>query len=216
MHYYICITLACITLCAGNNGHSTHKSQETDSDLPTFAYKTLVDEENIIDTVLFAPNDSSIIESILIGLIRSTETSIVGALFRLSNKKIIEELIAAHQRGVIIEIILDPEAMSASQEISKMSHAKIPLYLYNQKKYGTYMHHKFLIFYNTLGCSYNNYSPISAIVVHGSLNLTQQGFNGNRENINFRNKKTIVNAFTNEIANLKTNTDRYLLQNCCE
>ena len=212
MHsYFICIILISVPLYSTSKRSSTSSSEEHSTDFASFAYTQLVDEQHTIDKVLFAPTEATTIESVLIGLIRSTQTSIVGALFRLSNKKIIEELIAAHQRGVIIDIILDPEAMSTSKEISKLSHAGIPLSLYNQKKYGTYMHHKFLIFHNALACAENNYIPIPAVLAYGSLNLTQQGFNGNRENINFRDKSSIVNAFMNEITQLKEGTDRYIL-----
>lgn len=210
-YYFICIILASISLYTLQSTHQPINPKENYNNFASFAYITLVDEQYSIDKVLFAPADASTIESVLIGLIRSTCTAITGALFRLSNKKIIEELIAAHNRGVVIDIILDPEAMSASKEISKLSHAGIPLALYNQKKYGTYMHHKFLIFHNTLACAENNYIPVPAVVAYGSLNLTQQGFNGNRENINFRNKCDIVNAFIHEITQLKDGTDRYVL-----
>lgn len=182
------------------------------SNLPSFAYKELVEENNIVDRCFFAPQDSLTIESVLIGLIRSTQDAIRGALFRLSNKNIIAELIEAHKRGVTVDIVLDPDAMSASQEISKLSHAGITLALYNQKKYGTYMHHKFLIFHNTLACEQNNYTPIPAVVAFGSLNLTENGFK-NRENINFRNKEHVVEGFKQQMDYLKDGTDRYMLIN---
>ena len=176
---------------------------------PSFAYTHLINEQNIIDKVFFAPRDAETIEAVLVGLIQSTQTSISGALFRLSNKRIIQELIAAHKRGVIIDVILDPSALSASQEISKLSHAGIPLSLCTLR-YGILMHHKFLIFKDTLACPENNLTPIPAVVATGSLNLTEHGFS-NRENINFRDNVQIVNAFIQENTALKAETDRYVL-----
>lgn len=208
-HYKYLILLVTSVL----HSHSTTTFTQTTIDLSNWAYIQLIDDNNVIDKVFFAPHDSVIIESLLIALIKSTRTSISGALFRLSNKKIIDALIEAHHRGVVIDIVLDPEAVTASKDISKLSHAGIPLALYNQKKYGTYMHHKFLIFSDTLACDKNNYVPEPAVVIYGSLNLTNNGFNGNRENINFRNRKEVVQAFVHEVEELKKGTDSYTLTN---
>ena len=179
------------------------------TDFSSFAYTHLMNERNAIDKVFFAPRDADTIEAVLIGLIQSTQTSIKGALFRLSNKRIIQELIAAHKRGVVIDIVLDPSALSASQEISKLSHAGIPLSLCILR-HGILMHHKFLVFKDTLFCPENNLTPLPTVVATGSLNLTEHGFS-NRENINFRDEPHIVDAFLKENAALKETTDRYVL-----
>lgn len=188
---------------------ASKESQISEIDSNTI-YTQLLDKSGAIDKVFFAPRDAATIENILIGLIRSTQTEISGALFRLSNKRIIEELIVAHQRNVKINIILDPEALSTSQVISKLSHAGIVLSLYNNKTYGTYMHHKFLIFRDTLACQQNNFVPVPQVISFGSLNITEKGLSNN-ENITFRDKPEIVQAFVNEIEELKKKTDSYEL-----
>lgn len=213
MNYSVIRIVACCIYITALLHSKVYSSEPDTSNFAAFAYTNLINKDNTVDKVLFAPHDAPIIERVLIGLIRSTETAIVGALFRLSNKKIIEELIAAHNRGVVIDIILDPEAMSASQEISKLSRAGILLSLHSHKKSNAYMHHKFLIFRNTLSCAQNNNTPIPAVLASGSLNLTEQGLKGNYENISFRTNEEIIGAFTHEITELKKGTDTYVLTN---
>ncbi len=173
------------------------------------AARALVAPNGRVDTVLFCPQDGQLVEDILIGLIRSSK-KITGALFRLSEKNIIDELLAAHKRGIPIQIVFDSGALSAgSASLSSLAQAGVSLFLFDSKKeapkinrYETLMHHKFLVFQGTLGGR--------NIVAFGSMNVTQSGLGKNSENFAFRDEPTIVKKFIDEADRLKEHSNKFV------
>jgi len=62
----------------------------------------------------------------LIDLIKKTEKSFVGAFYDISSLKIAEELIAAHNRGVVIKLVTDNDTFSGAA-ITKLLESGIPV-----------------------------------------------------------------------------------------
>ena len=182
----------------------------------TFAQDHLITDKNPIDQLFFTPDDSLTLKQIVLGLIDAEKTKIQVALFRLTDIDITQALIDAHKRGIIIEIIADTGAIGLDHysKVSALMSNDIPIYVYQPIKLGTtaedvlstrdvwmermmyqsIMHHKLVIFYNTIG---------GAVVFFGSLNLTYAAFNGNEELVNIRNDKCIVERCRTHFEKLK-------------
>ena len=174
--------------------------------------------DGIIDIVLFAPDEGRIYKNILRGLIQATaaEGSIKVAAFRFTEKEIAADLIAAHNRGVSVEIVFDPGAVTSTfySMAFTLSDAGIAVYQYQpvgltpvsarngeeegvvqRIAYPTIMHQKTMIFFNTLGGK--------NIVAYGSFNFTTAACYGNEEAVQVRNKPEVVNAFAAHFEKLK-------------
>jgi phosphatidylserine/phosphatidylglycerophosphate/cardiolipin synthase-like enzyme len=175
-------------------------------------------DDGVIDLVLFAPDEGRIYKSILRGLIQATapEGTIKVAAFRFTEKEIAADLIEAHNRGVSVEIVFDPGAVTATfySLAFTLSEAGIAVFQYqpvgltpvSQRNgedgevvqriaYPTIMHQKTMIFKNT--CGGKN------IVAFGSLNFTTAGCYGNEEAVQVRNKPEVINAFAAHFEKLK-------------
>jgi phosphatidylserine/phosphatidylglycerophosphate/cardiolipin synthase-like enzyme len=168
---------------------------------------SIISEDSaFVDSVFFTQTDGrDSVEAIFTGLIRSEQEKISGALFRLSNKKITAELLEAHRRGIKIEIVFDPGAIG--KQILELSKAGIPLFIYNTTKYSSLMHHKLLLFNETLDGR--------PIVSTGSLNLTEAGLGSNAENVTMRDKKDIFDGFYDEFERLRDNESQRLFHKGC-
>lgn len=175
-------------------------------------------EDGIIDIVLFAPDEGRVYKNILRGLIQGTESegSIKVAAFRFTEKEIAADLIEAHNRGVSVEIVFDPGAVTSTfySLAFTLSEAGIAVFQYQpvgltpmsqrdgqdsdivqRIAYPTIMHQKTMVFKNT--CGGKN------IVAFGSLNFTTAGCYGNEEAVQVRNKPEVVNAFAAHFEKLK-------------
>ncbi len=175
-------------------------------------------ENDDIDIVLFAPDEGRVYKNILRGLIQVTasEGSIKVAAFRFTEKDIAADLIEAHNRGVSVEIVFDPGAVTSTfySLAFTLSEAGIAVFQYqpvgltplSQRNgeegeivqriaYPTIMHQKTMIFKNTLNGK--------NIVAFGSLNFTTAGCYGNEEAVQVRNKPEVVDAFANHFEKLK-------------
>lgn len=162
-------------------------------DCMQFAMDTLIQEDDTIDSAFFTQQERATIENVLVGLIRSEQENISGALFRLSNKKITQELLRAHKRGVDIQIVFDPGAIGA--QVLALAQAGIPLLVYDPKRFPALMHHKFLLFKNTLDGR--------TVLSTGSLNITEAGFAANAENLTVRDNGGWIQKFYNEFERLR-------------
>ena len=171
--------------------------------------------DRTVDHVFFAPDDSEIYKSIIRGLIQMTEAQgkIRMAAFRLTDKDICQDLIAAHARGVSVEAVFDPGAVTTAfySGVFLLCKAGIPVYQYipvgltpassrsllpgGRASYLSIMHQKTMIFENT--CKGKNF------VVFGSLNFTTAGFYGNEEAVQVRNKPELITAFLDHFELLK-------------
>ena len=176
-------------------------------------------DDGVIDVVLFAPDDGRVYKNILRGLIQATspEGSIKVAAFRFTEKEIGADLIDAHNRGVSVEIVFDPGAVTSTfySLAFTLSEAGIAVFQYQpvgltpmsqrngeeegevfqRISYPTIMHQKTMIFRNT--CGGKN------IVAFGSFNFTTAATYGNEEAVQVRNKPEVVDAFANHFEKLK-------------
>lgn len=159
----------------------------------TLAEKILLSpRNNSIEKTLFVPDDPVL--DVLLDLIRHEKSCIFISLFRLSNKKIAEELITAHKRGVKIYLIIDCTALGdKSEKISLLQSAGIK-HIYIYKHPSASMHHKcFLFFKNIKG---------KKIVWSGSANATVQGITKNEEYVRVSDNKLLFTQFENKLKQL--------------
>ncbi len=163
------------------------------------------------DAIYFLPDDARRAHKIMAGLIKHEQESIKAALFRLTDSTITKELIKAHERNVLVQVIVDPGALESGHysKVAQLVKAGIEVYLYQttgllplskkQNDYQTIMHHKTFIFANTVG----GY----AIVSSGTLNPTHAGFNGNEEVVTMRNKESFVEKFNRQFEKMKKRSE---------
>jgi len=151
--------------------------------------------------VLFSPEDHVADE--LIALIEKEQKSVKAAVYCLMHRGIIKALINAYQRGVQVEVIVDPFSIKSRSPIKKMHEANIPIFVWNPplptvltkngrkvKKRRPLMHDKFCI----LG---------DKRVWTGSFNFTFAAANANRENVIFLENKEIASRYLEEFERLK-------------
>ncbi|HOJ49235.1 MAG TPA: phospholipase D-like domain-containing protein [Spirochaetota bacterium] len=129
--------------------------------------------------ILFTHKDN-ILEK-LIDIIRSSEKNIEIAVFELNHERIIDELIKAKKRGVDVNIVLDDRAKK-TKEIKPLFNNKIPIVFDNKK---SYMHNKILIIDDK-------------IAITGSMNLTYNDINQNRNNLVIVKNEKIARKYKEE------------------
>jgi phosphatidylserine/phosphatidylglycerophosphate/cardiolipin synthase-like enzyme len=151
--------------------------------------------------VLFSPKDH--IAEELIKLIQKEQKSIKAAVYCLMHRGIAKALIDAHERGVHVEVIIDPYSLKSRSPVKKMHEANVPLFIWNPsvpttqaknarkvKKHRPLMHDKFCILGNNL-------------VWTGSFNFTFEGTQANRENVIVLENKEIASRYLEEFEHLK-------------
>jgi len=172
-----------------------------------FAQKFLSDHQGDLDTViLFAPDQAETIHQLLVGLIALEEKCIKIAAFRLTEPLIAAALIDAHKRGVVIELVVDADALSPqfSGKPLDLGAQGVPLYVFQPPTKESewlkgspikpLMHYKFMMFEQVCG---------KKIVWFGSLNFTKQALNGNQEYVSLRAEKAVVQQFEEQFQRLK-------------
>jgi len=103
-------------------------------------------------------------------------------MFAISNKSIAKEIINAHERGVLIRVIVSNCILLESKEIEKLK--KIGIRLKYQENYNSsYMHNKFAIVDSTW-------------LIQGSMNWTHQATYGNWENSIITNLQSLIIPFS--------------------
>lgn len=149
--------------------------------------KRTLQNNGVIDRLFFTPDDSYILQKVLVGLIEMEQTQIRALMFRLTNQPITDALIRAKKRGVKVELIIDSGALAIAHysRVHMLTNVGIPLHVYQPisvsgrvKGYQSLMHQKTIIFSNTFG---------RQVVTTGSLNFTYAAFNGNEEVVSIRN-----------------------------
>ena len=156
----------------------------------------LINKNNKVDKLFFSPEDSKVIEQIIIGLIRSSK-EIKGALYLLTYQPFIKEFIEAKKRGVKIKLVFDKSALT-SKSIYALPGEGIPLLIYHPdaiRNFQALMHLKTVIFYGA-------FSGARDIVAFGSMNWSGNGLNRNSDQITFRDDSEIVQSCTDKISTL--------------
>ncbi len=147
--------------------------------------------------VLFSPEDK--VADALISLIEKEKQSVKAAVYCLMHRGIAKALTDAHQRGVHVEVIIDPYSLKSRSPVMKMSEARVPLFVWNPvaaitekktKKRRSLMHDKFCVLGNNR-------------VWTGSFNFTAEATNANQENVILLENEEIASLYLKEFQRLK-------------
>lgn len=155
------------------------------------------------DKVLFFPDSSSGAANKtgalkeLFSTLESARSSLDVCVFAISNWNLIDILISAHQRGIIVRVITDKDQMTVNPSpVEKLRRNGIQV-RNNNNAY--FMHHKFAV-------------VDKRCLVNGSLNWTQQAVYGNKENIVISSSSDTVRPFLKQFECL---WDQFHPQNYC-
>lgn len=150
--------------------------------------------------VLFSPDDN--VAGELISLIEKEKKSVKAAVYSLMHKGVAKALIDAKNRGVNVEVIVDPFSIKSSSPANKMREAHIPVFVWSPplkykakngkqiKERKSLMHDKFCV----LG---------DKCVWTGSFNFTFQATSSNRENVVILESAQIAAQYLAEFDRLK-------------
>lgn len=148
-----------------------------------------------VKQVFFVPDED--VKVLLLGLIHMSKsrTKIRIAVYQLTDKDIVEALVLAHKRGVILEIITDQSCVyNRYEKITTLRRLGIPIHVYGGKYYSI-MHNKFFVFENTLGGK--------SIIFTGSANATLGGTTRNEENVWIVENQKIIDQYKLKFDTLK-------------
>jgi phosphatidylserine/phosphatidylglycerophosphate/cardiolipin synthase-like enzyme len=102
------------------------------------------------------------------GLFQSARRTVDVCVFTITDDRISDAILAAHQRGVRVRIVTDNDkAWDAGSDIQRLSAAGVPVRIDVSE---FHMHHKFAIF-------------DGAVLVTGSYNWTRSAAESNEENL---------------------------------
>lgn len=159
------------------------------------------DKEPIVSyEILFSPQDHVADE--LISLINKEKKSVKAAVFCLMHRGIAKAMIDAHNRGVAIEIIVDPFSVKNHSPLAKMAAANLPIYVWypppsakprkagKNKNRKPLMHDKFCVLGNKR-------------VWTGSFNFTFEAATRNRENVIVLENESVAGLYLEEFERLK-------------
>jgi phosphatidylserine/phosphatidylglycerophosphate/cardiolipin synthase-like enzyme len=146
---------------------------------------------------LFSPHDNP--EASLVGLIRKVKKSISAAVFSITNKQITDALIAAHKRGVKIEIITDISTIQTpSGKADVLKNAGIDILVFkprnSRSRYRPLMHNKFAVF---------DCNEKEKWIWTGSFNWTRSANIFNHENVILTSNKSIFERYKKHFEVLK-------------
>jgi len=169
--------------------------------------------DGLIREAFFTPFDD--IQGLLLALIREEKTSIKMTAYSFRNEKIVDALKQALKRGVKVELVFDPRAISEDNDqyayILEENGAKIFVYKAPEEKPSEkitgIMHNKFIVF----GC--NIYKK--SLVWTGSYNFTVSN-NDSQNNVVISSDIRSVKCYSKAFDFLKNrvcgvyNSDRYI------
>lgn len=157
-----------------------------------------------VDTILFSPDDD--VCAHLLELINKEQQSIKMTIYLLTDEQIMHALINAHQRGVSVEIVVDPKHMyDRSSRVYQLCQQGICVFVFNPKYSdlaGTgLMHNKFVIF--------GSEQASTSAVWTGSFNFTKAAREWNQEHIVIVRGTNVLTKFTQQFERLKQRCVRY-------
>lgn len=157
--------------------------------------------------VYFSPNDRPTAR--LIELIQGAKKRIHAAVYMLTDQKIADQLIAAKQRNVDVQIIVDKISMESSYgKGKKLQEAGISMFVYNPKPVGqakhdskfyisSIMHNKFALFDDTqLWTGSFNWTRSANQLNHENVIITDDAFVRTRFDAEFKRLKAVCSAAT--------------------
>jgi phosphatidylserine/phosphatidylglycerophosphate/cardiolipin synthase-like enzyme len=138
-----------------------------------------------ISNVVFSPGDDCL--NALLGLIQGAHKSLQICVFTISENKLREALLDAHNRGVQVRIITDNDkAEDKGSDIDWLEQKGVPVRVDRTRHH---MHHKFVI-------------ADSKQIATGSFNWTKSASLYNHENILLLNDETVIRDFAEEFERL--------------
>jgi phosphatidylserine/phosphatidylglycerophosphate/cardiolipin synthase-like enzyme len=125
----------------------------------------------------FTPQDD--LTTLLIEMVNAEKTSIHGAMYMFTDKKIAQALINAKKRGVDVQLIIDQISMASCGKGKMLQENGVIVFVHRTDGFNPYssalMHHKFFIF----GSNKNDKSWLWT----GSWNCTLRATGHNDENV---------------------------------
>jgi phosphatidylserine/phosphatidylglycerophosphate/cardiolipin synthase-like enzyme len=154
--------------------------------------------------VYFSPDDNP--REVFLSLIRAEKEAIKIAIYMFTDSLIAQELIAAHKRGVRVEVITDPSCLKeSSNKIGMLCDAGIDIFVYSStataKAYASIMHNKFAIFTKN--------KSEKALLWTGSFNFTKAASVNNQENVIVLDDEHFIKRFAQQFNQLKGRTYAY-------
>jgi len=172
------------------------------ADEPTSETPICLDKNGKLCSALFAPDHN--LRAALRYLIRHEQEHISVAVFAFTDAPIARELVAAHKRGVKIEMITDPSCLrSQHQKIDLLGEAGIPVYVYRSglsKGPSSIMHNKFAIFTKSI--------HDKTILWTGSFNFTKSGSDFNQENVLVLDDARLIKQYASQFEKLKDRAEK--------
>jgi mitochondrial cardiolipin hydrolase len=128
------------------------------------------------------------------GQLSTAKSSLKICVFTISDDMIAQAIVAAHKRGVTIQLLTDNDKLfDVGSDIMQLSREGIDIKVDNT---ANHMHHKFLIADDTT-------------LLTGSYNWTRSAEKFNQENIIVTNESGLVRSFLNEFDRLWGSMDIY-------
>ncbi|PKN03799.1 hypothetical protein CVU75_00325 [Candidatus Dependentiae bacterium HGW-Dependentiae-1] len=156
-----------------------------------------------VKQALFAPDDK--VQEALVYLIEQEKKSIKAAVFFFTDSAIAKALLAAHERGVRIELLVDPTGLrDRFNRIKALQEKGIPVFVYNtisDSDLSGYMHNKFAVFAQNLF--------ERPLVWTGSFNFTRSAHEKNQENVVLIDESWIVDKYARQFERLKKRSIAY-------
>ncbi len=145
----------------------------------------------------FTPQDD--LTSLCVAMIDGEKTSIYGAMYMFTDKKVAQALINAKKRGVHVEMILDQISMISCGKGKLLQENGVPIFVHRTQVSNPYttalMHHKFFIF----GQNKDNKS----LLWTGSWNSTLRATTYNDENVIILDDEQVVASYRHNFFTLK-------------
>lgn len=160
-------------------------------DITKLLNRTSKPETSDINEAWFSPGDGCVQK--IRSLLSQAKSSVDICVFTITDDRISESILEAHQRKIRIRIITDNDkSYDPGSDTDRLQSSGIPL-LIDQTPY--HMHHKFAIFDGT-------------ILVNGSYNWTRSAANQNEENIIVTSNRKLVSQFAEAFEKLWSDLSR--------
>lgn len=183
----------------------SESATRTEDDLPdetTTETPIVLDKNGKLCAAFFAPDHN--LRAALRYLIKNEKERISIAVFAFTDSHLARELVAAHKRGVKIELMTDPSCLrSQHQKIDMLAQAGIPIYVYKSefgKGPSSIMHNKFALFEKTI--------HDKTILWTGSFNFTKSGSDFNQENVLVLDDARIIKQYADQFERLRDRTGK--------
>lgn len=153
--------------------------------------------EGCIKHALFSAYDD--IQKNLIDLINKEQSSIKIAIYSFTDKDIAQALIAAHQKGIAVEIVCDCSCLQARfSKINLLAQQGIKTHIYFPAQDNAFtndlMHHKFVLFEKNI--------LDKSLLWTGSFNFTKSANSKNQENVIIVDDAYLIQLYQNHFNRL--------------